>query len=316
DSQPDGGMKQLRTAVFRQMAESIRLAHGLNPDSWLVMYWNRRIILLVGAYYSFSPQATPDGHVDLLLQSPFPDDNLDVEETQFKLHRDFRRVRVPMLEMAKRFPDLRAAHHRAIVTAARSKPTYWRRHDERALAELEVIIGEPLPRPNYVDDPMFAQGVLDDVPWIVADRLATTIELAHRTNDRSWSFYKVQRSVVVPVADIPVARWRQRLGRIDLGVLLDDVPEPVLRRWEEHRVDDELLGGEAGTFWARGPMIYGFIEDFAEGHERLVERIAQDAALPLRTARRFDPVLLGILAEHAREHLAFPGYVSVPRVEP
>ena len=304
-------LNRARTAVYQQMAESIRLAHDINPNSWLVMYWKKQIILLVGAYYSFSPRKDMTGNVDLILQDPTPDiGDLDEDDKVFKVHRDFHRVRIPALEMVKRFPALRESHHRAIATAARSKPNYWRRYDERAMREVEALAGETLPRPVYLDDPKFSEGVLDGVPWIVADRLASTITLAQRTNDRSWSFYRSQRSVVVTIADLPGAKWRQRPGRIELCVWLDDVPEPVARRWDEQRTEDTVLNGQAGWFWARGYDIYDFIEAFAEAHERLVETVARGVRTQVKTARKFDADLLGVLSGHAREPLALPAYAG------
>jgi hypothetical protein len=305
----DDALERARTVIFKQMAESIRLAHDINPNSWLVMRWKNQILLLVGAYYSFSPRSDMTGNVDLLLQDPIPDiGDLDEEEKDFKIHRDFHRVGIPAMEMAARFPILRESHHRAISTAARSKPNYWRLHDEHAMKEVEDFAGEMLPRPHYLDDPKFNEGVLDDVPWVVADRLASTIALAQRTNDRSWSFYKSQRSVVVTIADLPVAKWRQRPGRIELCVWLDDVPEPMARRWDEQRGEETVLDGEAGWFWARGYDIYDFIEDFAEAHERLVETVAQDVRTRIKTARKFDADLLSTLSGHAKEVLALPAY--------
>lgn len=313
----DEAVVHARTAIVKQMAKSIRLAHDINPDSWLVMYWKKQIILLVGAYYSFSLQKDMIGNVDLILQEPAPDiGDLDEDEKIFKIHRDFHRVRVPVMDTAAWFPILEESHHRAISTAARNKPNYWRLYDERAMTEVEHLAGETLPRPRYLNDPAFSEGVLDDVPWIVAARLAETIALAQRTNHRSWSFYRSQRSVVVTVGDLAVAKWKQRPGRIEVCVWLDDVPERIARRWDEQRGEDTLLDGQAGWFWARGYEIYDFLEDFADAHERLVGIVAQDVRTQAKHARKFDADLLNTLSDHAREPLEPPGYVKVTGSKP
>lgn len=309
----DRVLERLRAEAFRQLAESIRLAHEINPNSWLVMYWKKQIILLVGAYYSFAPRREMTGDVDLILQEPVPEcvDELNHEDKDFKVHRDFLRVRIPVMEMAAWFPILRESHRRAIATAAKSKPNYWREHDEEALREIESYAGETLPRPEYLDDPKFREGVLDEVPWIVASRLASTIALAQRINDRAWSIYRSKRTAVVAIGDVPALRWKQRLGRIELAVWLEDVSEPVARRWEEHRIEETIWDDQIGWYWGKGYEIYDVLEAFADAHERCVEQVAGSLRTRLKSARKFDTELLQALSEHAREPLSLPGYVTV-----
>jgi hypothetical protein len=84
----------------------------------------------------------------------------------------------------------------------------------------------------------------------------------------------------------------------------------VARRWDEQRTEDTVLDGQAGWFWARGYDIYDFIEAFAEAHERLVETVARGVRTQVKTARKFDADLLGVLSGHAREPLALPAYAG------
>jgi hypothetical protein len=156
DIDPETGWNR---RMVEQMAESIRLAHEINPRSWCIHTWNDQPILSVGFVTSGSVgPVTPYG---LVIAS----DELDPAQAAMVDHlKDARTYRdrpwavyvlVPKDECEETLILLKRPHEAAISRMAaevKSIAHRWKDHREDFRREFERILGQPLPEPAYVTD--------------------------------------------------------------------------------------------------------------------------------------------------------------------
>ncbi|MGC4107718.1 MAG: hypothetical protein QM753_15460 [Thermomicrobiales bacterium] len=151
-----------RTAIYRQMAESIRVAHDINPNSWVVMRVRDHIALLIGGYYVLSPRDNPEKPFPILLCTPYPDvDGIRLETATLKTLPGTSRVLVQYAKAASVLEQIRDSHIEAVIQAARTvkwRGQYWKDHDVAVIQEVEALSGEVLPVPHYINAEAAASG--------------------------------------------------------------------------------------------------------------------------------------------------------------
>jgi len=160
ESVDDDQLVAAQAAIYQQMAESIRLAHHINPNSWSVQIYERRIILFISEYTAWDYQREGSGRLEILITAPAPSSPLitpvknDFRRTE-SFGVDLVRISVPHLQFSRSWPAFASQHLDAVERLARSvrsKTSRSASFDPSALEEIEARSGQQLPTPAYLEE--------------------------------------------------------------------------------------------------------------------------------------------------------------------
>ena len=273
----DPTLEHARMAIYRQMAESIRVAHEINPNSWSVQFYEGRVIVFVSEYTTWLYQRDGSGRLEILLKAPAPSSPvIKVVKDDFRrtdsFGIDLARVSVPHLEFETAWQEVAESHREVVEVLARSVRTRSSRSasfDPAALKEIEDRSGQELPTPAYVND------------GSVAAKSSTRYwKVSAGRGNRDWSTFRDGSFIAIGweevghVPDLPADREGFTAGlRRETGVS----PAGALALWQfihGMQIGDRVLSTARGELYGVGTIIgdYELVDDdFPYRHRRQVE---------------------------------------------
>lgn len=155
--------------ILRQMAESIRIAHEINPNSWAVLERRGSISLIVSRYIALTTVYRQTSKATIIVATAEIDPEL---ERDYSFYREpgvmklipGTHVEIPAEQTPEALHRLRKTHLVAVEMAAREVKTRSARANEHRpdmLEKIESATGETLPSPAYTSDSLPAKSTLD-----------------------------------------------------------------------------------------------------------------------------------------------------------
>jgi hypothetical protein len=283
ESTVDASLAAARTTIYQQMAETIRSAHDINPNSWSVQIYERRIILFVSEYTVWDYQREGSGRLEILITAPAPSSPLitpvkdDFRRTE-SFGVDLVRISVPHLQFSRSWPAIASQHLDAVERLARSVRSRTSRSasfDPSALKEIEARSGQELPTPAYherVNYTPSTDGPLDNSQsfWKVSAGTANSEWdqfVEHSCIAVSWSEY----------GDLPELPAEQQAFVSEIMRIKGASYGGALSLWQfihGMKPGDMIVSTARGFLYGVGTIVGGYElvdDDFPYRHRRKVE---------------------------------------------
>jgi len=139
------------------MAESIRIAHDINPNSWSVYPVGEETVLCVGQNYVLTTINPVRNDLSYLVDSSqMPDSGRSFSYEDIPSVPAALRLRIPSAEVPELFPVLQPSHEaivRSIANAVRVKTHRWEMHRQDMVDQIASAVGSELPIPGYAAGP-------------------------------------------------------------------------------------------------------------------------------------------------------------------
>jgi hypothetical protein len=203
---PETGWNRL---MVEQMAESIRIAHLINPGSWCIHPYRNTPYVVV--------EMVNIGHPGFSLIVSM--ENLTQQQADILTsYRDESRVYSGRPWAAYlRFPEdqaqsvlelMRDAHHTAVERLAKdvkNKTLRWKEHREDFRREFERIADVSVPEPGYLPELLELQKQVPSPPigamysQALIDQMAASILAANKLGASCWSLFEAAKRIVLNV---------------------------------------------------------------------------------------------------------------------
>jgi len=181
--------------ILRQMAESIHVAHEINPNSWAVYERRGSVSLIVSRYIALTTVYKESSKATIFVATAEIDPEL---ERDYSFYRGpgaltaipGTHVEIPAEQIPEALHRLRKAHLAAIEMAAREVRTRSARANEHRpdmLEKIESATDETLPRPAYMSEARLERSSTPAFHPAMLQRLVRTIHLADSINPNAWA---------------------------------------------------------------------------------------------------------------------------------
>jgi hypothetical protein len=155
--------------ILRQLAESIRVAHEINPNSWAVLERRGSISLIVSIYIALTTVYRQTSKATIIVATAEIDPGVERDYSFYREPGVMKPIpctffEIPAERIIEALPRLRKAHLAAVEMAAREVRTRSARayeHRPDMLEKIESATDETLPRPAYTSDSLSAESSLD-----------------------------------------------------------------------------------------------------------------------------------------------------------
>ena len=253
--------------ILRQMAESIRIAHEINPTSWSVYKVGNEIVFNISIYYMLTTINLQRMDFSLMVDLSIKDRGiLGYKSVDTPASFPGVRLRMPIKVGQEYLGTLSESHEEAVRLACalvKTKPHFWQRHDAALVEEVGKAIGESLPRPSYLDPPAGKRF------WKISAGVA----------GREWSNFQ-HRSVIAldcegkgSVADLPEDRSSFVRALIERDSLSSKDANSLWTFAREIKLNDQVVNTSSLILRGIGRVVGEYeyvIDDFSYPHRRRV----------------------------------------------
>lgn len=162
-------IEQANDLILHQMADSIRIAHEINPNSWAVLERRGSISLIVSRYIALTTVYRQTSKATIIVATAEIDPELERDYSFYREPGAMKAIAGTFFEIpAEQIPEallrLRKAHLAAVEMAAsevRTRSARANEHRPDMLERIESATGETLPRPTYMSDSLLVKSSLD-----------------------------------------------------------------------------------------------------------------------------------------------------------
>jgi energy-coupling factor transporter ATP-binding protein EcfA2 len=188
-------IEKANDVILRQMAESIRVAHEINPNSWAVLERRGSISLIVSRYIALTTVYRQTSKATIIVATAEIDPGVERDYSFYRSPGVMKPIPCTFFEISaeriiEALPRLRKAHLAAVEMAAREVRTRSARANEHRpdmLEKIESATGERLPRPAYTHDSLAAGISPSAFNAAMLWRLVRTIHIADSINPNAWA---------------------------------------------------------------------------------------------------------------------------------
>jgi hypothetical protein len=319
-------------SMAERAAQSIALAHAINPNSWCINLADGMPFVVVGPQNILSL----DG---ILLVTDEAFDHLNVEELQgvsdtgrqFKENPWSRYLKVQAPQNHENLGVLTPFHEEAVirlVRKVRTKSTRWRWHVDDYRIQINEVYGLDIPEPAFLEElrrilsteessgsnvrQSVGSGLATPDPTPEAARqMARTIIAAHAISPTCWAVYVTNNRIAIMVGNVTVGGSAVP-GRYDFVVRRDALPDEVIKSLDTQQVS-KIPKDYADLSFPRLSDVTTDEQfaDFADAHVVALSRVTN----PYKRAvlwQNHDDALRKRIEEVSGVALPHPGYLNQP----
>lgn len=276
---PADELDGINLLILRQMAESIRIAHEINPRSWAVYETPTDVVFNVASNYVLTTVNNRRSTFSLAVMTEDIDPEL-LGEIEGKRDPDSPktfpgwRIMIPATSAMELLPRLKQDHEAAVrwtSLSVRTRSARANEHRPDVLHMIETAIGESLPRPEYAQ-----QGIES----ITKESSKRYWKVSAGVAGREWPNFQ-DRSVIAldcegkgSVADLPDDRSSFVRVLIEKDSLSSKDANSLWSFAREIKINDQVVNTSGLILRGIGRVVGEYeyvIDDFSYPHRRRVD---------------------------------------------
>ncbi|MGI8484512.1 MAG: hypothetical protein ACR2OU_09625 [Thermomicrobiales bacterium] len=316
---PDSEFEAANLLILRQMAESIRIAHEINPNSWSVYRARSDVVFHIASYFLLTSPNYVSKKFAIMINTEHLDSIL-VQELKIYIDPETpksipgERYLLPQSMAREMLPKLRDAHEVVVRWAAESVRTHsdrWMEYVPAIVDKIEQVTGERVPRPGYLEDASSPVNLVQSFDLDILRQMAESIRIAHEINPNSWAVLNRRGAISLIVSKyIALTTVYPQTSKATILVATDAIDEEVEREFSFYREPNAMKTIRCTFFEVPADQIDNALPQLRHAHLDGVRLAAREVRTRSARASEHLPDMLRAIERAIGESLPRPGYLD------